>query len=145
MLTISTTSYCWRWPQRTRDRLLFLYLKPVIFGPLVSPTTRAATLALFSSSGVERTVSPSTTSTGVSATSSPTAAPRRSTWTRSPWATRVCFPPVFTTAYIGGRLYRVPGSPSIWLYRRHTSVPPVQPKRECHTPFVASCAHEARL
>src|SRR4051812_16044332 len=69
---------------------------------------RPATLAPVSSDGVDRIVSPSTTRIGVRATSSPMAAPSRSTWTRSPSATRVCFPPVFTTAYIGGRLYRSP-------------------------------------
>src|SRR3954447_11784389 len=106
MLTISTTSYCWRWRQRTRDRDLFLYLKPVIFGPLVSPTTRPVTVAPPSSSGVDRTVSPSTSRIGVRATSSPTAAPRRSTSMRAPSVTRACFPPVFTTAYIGVRCYR---------------------------------------
>src|SRR3954451_8347837 len=106
MPVISIVSYFWRWPQRLPERLLFLYVNPVIFGPLDSPTTRADTEAPDSSSGVESTESPSTTRTGLSVTSSPTARLRRSTSMRSPSATRVCFPPVLITAYISVQSYR---------------------------------------
>ena len=48
---ISIVEYFWRWPQRLRWLLLFLYVKPLIFGPLASPTTRPVTDAPSSCDG----------------------------------------------------------------------------------------------
>ena len=59
-----------------------------------------------SCAGVASTVSPSTTSTGVSDTSLPCSASSSSTWTCSPSATLACLPPDAITAYIAMRSYR---------------------------------------
>src|SRR5438045_1870622 len=94
---ISIVEYFWRWPQCLRSFDLFLYVKPLIFGPFASPTMRAVTAAAPSWAGVASTLSPSTSITGRSVTSSPS---RRSTSRRSPSATRYCLPPVWMTAYM---------------------------------------------
>src|SRR5450631_1709254 len=111
---ISIVEYFWRWPQCLRSFDLFLYVKPLIFGPLASPTIRAVTATPPSSAGVASTLSPSTSITGRSVTSSPS---RRSTSRRSPSDTRYCLPPVWMTAYMrdaSSECYSEPGEDSRW-------------------------------
>src|ERR1700710_1014771 len=70
----------------------------LIFGPLASPRIEPVIETFARSSAEERTVDPSTTSTGWRSTESPSTS---STSTTSPTATLYCLPPVFTIAYIG--------------------------------------------
>ena len=51
---ISIVEYFWRWPQCLRSFDLFLYVKPLILGPLDSPTIRAVTAAAPSWAGVAK-------------------------------------------------------------------------------------------
>src|SRR5664280_1250985 len=90
---------CWRCPCRLRYPVFFLYLRMLIFGPLVWPTTSAVTATPDRAAASEVTASPSTTSRAGSATPVPGSPGSFSTVMTSPTVTLCCLPPVRTIAY----------------------------------------------
>src|SRR6476660_2846738 len=111
-----------RWPRDRRMPFRRFFLNTRIFGPRLSPSTTATTLAP-ETNGVPATMSPpslATKSTLVTDTSSPALAAKWSTSTVVPGVTFSCRPPLWIIAYTTRLLRSSYPDPDLWAGTKYS-------------------------